>query len=115
MLCHSGDSLQRGKDLHGQCRGVHNRIRCIAFFVLGLRQVNIGNPMTTQTITTVNTQQAAELLGLSPNTLNQWRHIKRGPAFHKFGKSVRYSLQELEAYMEQTRRERTSRFGDQSY
>ena len=64
---------------------------------------------------TVNTQQAAEILGLSPNTLNQWRHIKRGPAFHKFGKSVRYSLQELEDYMEQTRRERTSRFGDQSY
>lgn len=71
--------------------------------------------MTTQSLNTVNTQEAAEILGLSPNTLNQWRNLKRGPAFHKFGKSVRYSLLELEAYMERTRRERTSRFGNQSY
>lgn len=63
----------------------------------------------------LNTQQAAEMLGLSPNTLNQWRNRKRGPSFKKIGKAVRYSEEELRSYIAQQTREGTSRQNLQTY
>lgn len=50
-----------------------------------------------------NEQQAAEYLGLSVLTLQCWRLRKTGPCFHKFGKSVRYSISELDRYAEACR------------
>lgn len=42
----------------------------------------------------LDNEQAAELLGIKPNTLEVWRHKGKGPAFHKFGNTrqahVRY-------------------------
>lgn len=69
--------------------------------------------MTTEKLLT--TTQAAEMLGLSPNTLNMWRSLKRGPRFIKISKSVRYSPRELEGYLEQQTRECTSRRNLQTY
>lgn len=69
--------------------------------------------MTTDKLLT--TQQAAEMLGLSPNTLNQWRNLKRGPRFVKISKCVRYSEAEILSYIEQQTRERTSRQNLQTY
>jgi predicted DNA-binding transcriptional regulator AlpA len=38
---------------------------------------------------------AARLLSLSPRTLQTWRSEKRGPAFVRMGRSVRYRLRVL--------------------
>ena len=56
--------------------------------------------------TLVTTPQAAEYLGsLKPNTLEIWRIQGIGPAYKKIGRLVRYSLDDLDAYLEaQTRR-----------
>jgi predicted DNA-binding transcriptional regulator AlpA len=74
-----------------------------------------GKPMSAITSSLLTTKQAAEMLGLSPNTLNQWRNLKRGPKFIKISKSVRYSPHELESYLEQQTRECTSRKNLQTY
>jgi predicted DNA-binding transcriptional regulator AlpA len=42
--------------------------------------------------------EAAALLGLSPKTLSRWRWAGRGPAYRKFGSSVRYAVVDLERY-----------------
>ncbi|WP_397570449.1 helix-turn-helix domain-containing protein [Schlesneria sp. T3-172] len=46
--------------------------------------------------------EAAKFLGISPGTLVQWRHAQREgqPPYHKLGKSVRYRLSSLEAWLE---------------
>lgn len=56
--------------------------------------------------TLVSTPQAAEYLGnLKPNTLEGWRVQGIGPRYRKIGRLVRYSLDDLDAYIEaQTRR-----------
>lgn len=88
-------------------------IRCTAFFVYGLAANMQGKPMTTDRL--LNTQQAANMLGLSPNTLNQWRHDGRPPRFRKLGKAVRYLESDLLEYIEQKARESTSRQNLQTY
>lgn len=42
---------------------------------------------------------AAAYLELAPKTLSRWRWAGRGPAFHKFGSAVRYSIEELDAFI----------------
>ena len=42
--------------------------------------------------------EVAEYLGLSKNTLRQWRVDSRGPKYHKHGKSVRYHRSEIDAW-----------------
>jgi predicted DNA-binding transcriptional regulator AlpA len=42
--------------------------------------------------------EVAQRLGLSFRTLRQWRWLRRGPSFKKFGKSVRYSVEDVAAY-----------------
>ena len=41
---------------------------------------------------------AAAELSLSVKTLRAWRLRCRGPAFHRFGTAVRYSLQDLDEW-----------------
>lgn len=47
----------------------------------------------------MNEQEAAEYLGISPITLRQWRSEKKGPKYHKFEKSVRYSRSDLDDFL----------------
>ena len=47
--------------------------------------------------------QAADYLGLRPQTLRNWRGMDRGPAYVKVGRAVRYSFGDLIAYMEERR------------
>lgn len=47
----------------------------------------------------LRTKDAAEFLGLKPNTLEIWRHLKRGPKFYKVGRCVVYDQADLEAYV----------------
>ncbi|MDY3811007.1 helix-turn-helix domain-containing protein [Desulfovibrio porci] len=51
----------------------------------------------------LNTAQAAEFLSLSPITLNIMRSECRGPAYLKFGRTVRYDAADLEVWLESRR------------
>ena len=46
----------------------------------------------------VDTQAAARYLALSPHSLECYRSFGGGPPFYKFGKFVRYAVQDLEAW-----------------
>ena len=57
----------------------------------------------------VDTLQAAERLGgLKPNTLEGWRVQGIGPRYIKIGRLVRYSLDDLDAYIAAQSRRSTS-------
>jgi len=51
----------------------------------------------------LNDVEAAKLLSASVQTLRNWRHVGRGPAYSKKGKMVRYSLKSLIDFMESGR------------
>ena len=47
----------------------------------------------------ITARKAAEILGLSPKTLLNWRKLGLGPVARRFGgRAVRYSLSDLEAF-----------------
>jgi hypothetical protein len=56
----------------------------------------------------VNETLAADLLCQSVRTLQKWRTSGAGPAYYKFGRSVRYSLVDLNQWLDQRRRFHTS-------
>ena len=58
------------------------------------------------------TPKAASYLGLSPRTLEKFRVMGGGPAYHKFGRRVLYAFEDLEAWTEGTRRRSTSDRGE---
>jgi hypothetical protein len=47
----------------------------------------------------VNDIEAAKILSTSPQTLRNWRHLRRGPAYSKRGRMVRYSVEDLIQFM----------------
>ena len=59
-------------------------------------QDRTGNPGALLT-----TEHAAQYLGISPRTLNNWRWMGggKGPAFVRVGRAVRYSVQTLDAWV----------------
>ena len=46
----------------------------------------------------LNTVEAAEILGLKPNTMEIWRSHGRGPNYKKIGRKVLYDPVDLEAF-----------------
>jgi predicted DNA-binding transcriptional regulator AlpA len=47
-------------------------------------------------------KEAARFLGLSIQTLRNWRHLRKGPAYLKVGgRAVRYRLEDLESFLGQ--------------
>lgn len=44
-------------------------------------------------------KQAARLLAVAVQTLRNWRHQRRGPAYIKMGRAVRYQIKDLEDFM----------------
>jgi excisionase family DNA binding protein len=56
----------------------------------------------------LNTAEAARYLGLAENTLRVARVRGSGPAYRKFGRTVRYTLEDLTAYVERSKRTSTS-------
>ncbi len=56
--------------------------------------------MTQQYMTT---DEVAELLRTSPETVRYWRHIGKGPASFKVGKAVLYDVSELKAYIQEAK------------
>lgn len=47
----------------------------------------------------LNLPQAAEYLGLSPNTLYVWRHRRQGPPSFRMGRRVMYRITTLDEWV----------------
>ena len=61
--------------------------------------IQTATPFTlSRNLTTI---EAARFLNLKPATLGQWRWNGRGPRFVKIGRSCRYRLADLEAFLEE--------------
>lgn len=52
-----------------------------------------------QTERYVNDIEAAKIISSSAQTLRNWRHMGRGPAYSKRGSMVRYKVQDLLDFM----------------
>ena len=63
------------------------------------REPRVGN---------LETAAAAEILGLSPRTLRNWRVSGKGPRYSKRGARVFYAVEDLEEYDRGCRRLSTS-------
>jgi predicted DNA-binding transcriptional regulator AlpA len=53
-------------------------------------------------------KRVAELLGISPRSMEGWRLTGDGPTYHKVGRRVRYRRSDLEAWLADRRRTSTS-------
>ncbi len=53
----------------------------------------------------LNSEESAEFLGLSKQTIDLWRSSGGGPAWHKVGRRVLYSVHDLRDFMAGHRRE----------
>jgi len=70
--------------------------------------------MHTETIEPLlNEKEAANYLGLKVSTLRRWRWAGCGLKFHKIGSAVRYSPQEIQAFIKSGTRTSTSDFGSE--
>jgi predicted site-specific integrase-resolvase len=47
----------------------------------------------------LNDAEAAKMIGVSRQTLANWRHLRRGPVYIKQGRMVRYCQQDLLDFM----------------
>lgn len=52
----------------------------------------------------VDTKSAARCLALEAHTLECYRSLGEGPAYHKFGKYVRYAVENLDSWAAKCRR-----------
>lgn len=57
---------------------------------------------------TTDTDGAAERLGVTPETLRNWRWRGDGPRYLKLGRAVRYRLIDLAAWLDERTRTSTS-------
>jgi len=48
----------------------------------------------------LNDKQAARYIGFHEQTLRNWRHARKGPKYVKQYRSVRYSVRDLDEWME---------------
>ena len=55
--------------------------------------------------TLVTTQEAAAYLSLPGPTLVSWRHLKRGPAYIRLGRLVRYRVKDLQDFVQKGRQQ----------
>jgi len=53
----------------------------------------------------LNIDEAAEFIGVSRQTLDKWRMDATGPAVHRVGRRVLYSIGDLRTFMEGHRSE----------
>jgi excisionase family DNA binding protein len=56
----------------------------------------------------IPTSEAADILGLQPNTLEKWRLSGEGPTFVRVGRSIRYRRQDLAEWINGRRSSSTS-------
>ena len=51
----------------------------------------------------LNEKQVSDRYGWGLSTLRNWRFLRRGPAYSKIGKAVRYRVVDLEEFMSRHR------------
>lgn len=51
--------------------------------------------MTENKIEYFDTDIAAHILGVSVSTMKRWRKINDGPNYYKFGRSIKYTVSDL--------------------
>ena len=51
----------------------------------------------------IGERKAAKRMGLGVQTLRNWRHQRKGPAYLKLGRRVLYKESDLDDYMEKKR------------
>lgn len=64
--------------------------------------------MAARTIVMFDNTETAEMLGVRPNTLENWRLKGKGPVFRKIGRSVRYLESDVLAWLDAQVRTSTS-------
>ena len=62
-----------------------------------------GTEQDTEMAELLNSEEVARILGVKPDTLRQWRHKNRGPAYTRIERFIRYSRADLNAYIERNR------------
>ncbi len=63
------------------------------FFISGMWRFSVEKEY-------LDEKQVEERYGIRLSTLRNWRHLGRGPVYHKLlGKSVRYAVADLDAFM----------------
>jgi hypothetical protein len=50
-------------------------------------------------VVVVNEHEAAALLGRSVQSLRNWRHLRKGPAYVRQGRSISYLIEDLYAFL----------------
>lgn len=53
----------------------------------------------------LTTEEVAELLRTSPETVRYWRHVGKGPEAFKVGRRVLYALEDVERFITTARRD----------
>ena len=53
-----------------------------------------------ETIKYLNEKQLSEFTGIAVQTLRNWRQLRRGFPYSKVGRAVRYSVTDVEQFME---------------
>lgn len=56
-------------------------------------------------------EQLAESLNIRVTTLAEWRSKGIGPVFHKVGRAVRYTEEDVDAWLQKNRRTGTGQHG----
>nr|EDZ38383.1 MAG: Hypothetical protein CGL2_10305005 [Leptospirillum sp. Group II '5-way CG'] len=51
----------------------------------------------------LSNSEAAEFLGMSPDTLPRWRWAGIGPVYLRVGRSIKYRRADLEAFLNESR------------
>ena len=64
-------------------------------------------PIRGDDLTLVDNKQAADIIGVHYLTLQNWRSTGKSPKFIKVGRSVRYRLSDLKAWLEAKTRNHT--------
>lgn len=54
----------------------------------------------------LTTEEVAETLRTTPETVRWWRHTKKGPRSFKVGRRVLYAVEDVEAFIAEARGER---------
>ena len=58
--------------------------------------------------TLLDEKKTAQMLGLSPRTLQMWRLKGEGPPFVRLGAAIRYDLEEVNRWLDDQTRKSTS-------
>lgn len=57
-----------------------------------------------KSIKLMTAKELSEMLGIPEGTLRYWRSVGLGPVWHKLEGSIRYALEDVEAYLQNSRR-----------